>query len=62
MNPTPAINDTELDLWKKVAANWYDYAIGLGATGLTPVNWNDNQETVLKKIVYYTARIVELKP
>lgn len=54
--------DTDITLWKKVAINWYDYAINEGVTGLTPPNWNEDKWSLLKKAVYYTARIAENSP
>lgn len=53
----PAINDSDADLLKKTAWNWYTIALDRGASSLTPPSLNDNRETLLKKICYYTASI-----
>lgn len=58
----PSASDSANTLWKKAAANLYDYAISRGVTGLTPPNWNDSSEVLRSKIAYYTAATVEAHP
>lgn len=58
----PSINDCDANLWKKIANNWYNYAIDFGGTGLTPPSINDNIENLAKKTCYATAVLVDLKP
>jgi hypothetical protein len=58
----PVWNDNARDLWRKIALNFYDVAIDLGAAGLTPPNWNDSIYDLEKKTAYFSAVIVQLKP
>lgn len=51
----PEKNDTDWDLWRKAAWNWYNQALEEGATGLTPPRYGDNVYDLMKKCVYYTA-------
>lgn len=57
MAQRPSINDREFNLWFKIAQNWYEHALGQGASGLTPPNINDPKLILLKKITYYTATL-----
>lgn len=61
--PQQASNvDTDIELWKKAAINWYDFAVNFGVAGLDPINWQDNKDTILKKFAYYTAATVDNHP
>lgn len=53
----PSINDRSYDLWKKIAWNWYDYAVARGISGLNAPSVNDRVFDLQKKITYYTAAL-----
>ncbi len=58
----PVSNDREWNLWFKIASNYYNYALNLGATGLNPPNLNDNKFILMKKTAYFSARSVVAHP
>lgn len=62
MASEPVSSDNARDLWRKIATNWYDYAIALGGTGMTPPSWNDSVVDLQRKVAYSTALLVTLKP
>lgn len=51
----PSINDTEYNLWAKIAQNMYTFALDAGGTGLTPPNINDSEDILAKKTCYSSA-------
>lgn len=53
----PSINDNDVNLVKKQAINWYNFAVDQGISGLNPPSWNDDKVELLKKITYYTAAL-----
>lgn len=56
----PSINDTSKNvLWFKVANNFYDWAVANGITGLTPPGFGEPYPSLQKKVVYYTAILVD---
>lgn len=55
MPQAPAINDTKQVLWYKIAQNFYELALGAGATGLTPPRFDEDVFSLQKKCVYYSA-------
>ncbi len=56
---SPSINDPRYSLVFKVAQNYYDFAINFGVSGLTPPSLNDTEDTLWKKAVYYSARVID---
>jgi hypothetical protein len=53
----PSINDRDFDLWKKIAWNFYEFAVASGVTGLNPPSINDTQDNLQKKVAYYSASV-----
>lgn len=62
MPQSPSNVDTDVELWKKAAINWYDFAVDFGVTGLNPVNWQDNKVDLLRKLAYYSAKSLDNHP
>jgi hypothetical protein len=59
---TPSWNDNGRDLWRKIAANFYEYGLNEGATDLNPPSWNDSIYDLEKKTAYITAKTVDVQP
>lgn len=55
---TASFNDNDANLWKKIAWNFYNYAVNKGISGLNPPSWNDNIDSLIKKSAYYTAIVL----
>jgi hypothetical protein len=58
----PSSSDNSVDLWRGIAWNFYNYALFHGATGLTPPNYNDSEESLARKVAYYTAAAADNNP
>lgn len=56
----PSVNDSNQNLWFKVAYNWYEWAVSYGITGLRPPRFDDTESELMKKAAYYTARMADL--
>ena len=53
----PATNDTEFDLWFKVAENYYAVAQALGVQDVRPPNRTDDIYNVKTKVANLTAKL-----
>jgi hypothetical protein len=58
----PSVNDTDVNLLRKICWNEYSYATNFGVTGLTPPNLNDDDFILLKKWCYITAAALDHHP
>ncbi len=57
----PSVNDSDVNLWFKIANNLYNYALDFGGSGLNPPSFNDDKYGLIKKSTYYSAVLADLK-
>lgn len=55
----PVWNDDEVNLWKKIDLNFFNYCFSLGITDLNGPSPNDDREDLIKKICYASARLAD---
>ncbi len=53
----PSINDSEFDLWFKIATNLYDCVLAAGFTDVRgpACDCSETQYTLIRKAVFYTG-------
>jgi len=57
---TPAWNDSQTDLWRKISQNYYDLAVTEGYAEALEPNALDTQMQAMRKVVEYTAYLASL--